>query len=225
MAVRPTPASTQQMISRMDRCSTIWSRFCRIVSVFAIFFLHLDAFIAGVPLTRKSFAGRPDCDHKSDGCRCRKERELCWQVSRSLLSLVSCLSCWQEGLSLFQKDNITRRWIAPCLLQTAEVVSTNSLTLALLLCFSILFLTHWYDAQQAVVTPHMTVHKVWTIPTARNEFWTNFLAKYSCYVSEQKNSPRKGNNLLKTFGKGSSLLFLISKRYFFGKPVNVDQPH
>ena len=52
-----------------------------------------------------------------------------------------------------------------------------------------------------------------------------FLAKYSCYVSEQKNSPRKGNNLLKTFGKGSSLLFLISKRYFFGKPVNVDQPH
>ena len=91
MAARPTPASTQQMISRMDRCSTIWSRFCRIVSVFAIFFLHLDVFIAGVPLTRKSFAGRPDCDHKSNGCRCWKERELCWQVSRSLLSLVSCL--------------------------------------------------------------------------------------------------------------------------------------
>ena len=91
MAARPTPASTQQMISRMDRCSTIWSRFCRIVSYVAIFFLHLDAFIAGVPLTRKSFAGRPDCDHKSDGCRCRKERELYWQVSRSLLSLVSCL--------------------------------------------------------------------------------------------------------------------------------------
>ena len=99
--------------------------------LFCNIFLHLDVFIAGVPLTRKSFAGRPDCDHKSDGCRCWKERELCWQVSRSLLSLVSCLlslvsclSCWQEGLSLFQKDNITRRWIAPCLLQTAEVVSS-----------------------------------------------------------------------------------------------------
>ena len=191
MAARPTPASTQQMISRMDRCSTIWSRFCRIVSYVAIFFLHLDAFIAGVPLTRKSFAGRPDCDHKSDGCRCRKERELCWQVSRSLLSLVSCLSCWQEGLSLFQKDNITRRWIAPCLLQTAEVVSTNSLTLALLLCFSILFLTHWYDAQQAVVTPHMTVHKVWTIPIARNEFWTNFWQNILVMSVSKKIAPEK----------------------------------
>ena len=191
MAVRPTPASTQQMISGMDRCSTIWSRFCRIVSYVAIFFLHLDAFIAGVPLTRKSFAGRPDCDHKSDGCRCRKERELCWQVSRSLLSLVSCLSCWQEGLSLFQKDNITRRWIAPCLLQTAEVVSTNSLTLALLLCFSILFLTHWYDAQQAVVTPHMTVHKVWTIPTARNESWTNFWQNILVMSVSKKIAPEK----------------------------------